>query len=314
MSRIRTAFLGTPEIAKKCLESLIRDEHFEVVGVASQPDRPAGRKMKLTPSPVKELALSLGIPMISPESINTPESLAEVASWRAEVAVVVAFGQIVSQKFLDLFPAKVVNLHASLLPKWRGAAPVQRALMNGDLETGVALQIMVKKLDAGPILGARKIQIPSSMNSNELFSEVIRMGSDLLEVDLMDYLRGNLVPHAQDESQASYASKILKEEAKIDWSHDAWSIHNRVRGLASGPQAFTHRQGKLLKIHRTQVVDHIPSSLKIGELYSVGDELFVGTSLGVLQLLELQPESKSSMKTAEYLRGHPVQKGESFEF
>lgn len=311
MSRIRIAFMGTPEISKKFLECLIKDEHFEVVGVVTQPDRPAGRKMQLTPSPVKVLAQSLGIPVISPESINTQESLDTVASWKAEACVVVAYGQIVSQKLLDLFPNRVVNVHASLLPHLRGAAPVQRSLMAGEAVTGVSLQVMVKKLDAGPVLGVRKIQVSEDMNAAELFGEMIKGGCDLLEVDFMDYLRGNLSPSPQDESKATYAPKIDKKESVIDWNRSAREIHNQIRGLYLGPQAFTKRSGKILKIHQSQVSNE-PLRLKPSEIHQTGDRFFVGTGDGVLELLIVQPESKPKMETSEYLKGKPVQKGECF--
>lgn len=309
MSRIRIAFMGTPEISKQFLECLIKDEHFEVVGVVTQPDRPAGRKMQLTPSPVKALAESLGIEVLSPESVNTENVIGQIASWKAEACVVVAFGQIVSQKILDLFPSRVVNVHASLLPHLRGAAPVQRSLMAGESVTGVSLQVMVKKLDAGPVLGVRKIQVPDHMNSEELFQEMIKGGCDLLAVDFMDYLRGNLSPTPQDESKATYASKIDKKEALIDWNRSARDIHNQIRGLFSGPQAFTKRAGQILKLHQSQVSD-IDIPLKPSEAYQQGERLFVGAGEGVLELLIVQPESKPKMKASEYLKGKPIHKGE----
>ncbi|NCN40945.1 methionyl-tRNA formyltransferase [bacterium] len=310
MSRVRIAFLGTPEISRHFLESLIKDEHYEVVGVITQPDRPAGRKMNLQASPVKVLAESLGIPVLSPETINSQSIRDQVVTWRAEACVVVAFGQIVSQKFLDLFPGRVVNIHASLLPHLRGAAPVQRSLMAGEKQTGVSLQVMVKKLDAGPLLGVRKIQVPESMNAIELFSEMIRLGKDLLEVDFMDYLRGNLSAIPQDESLATYAHKIDKSEALIDWKRSAVEIHNQVRGLAMGPQAFTHRDGKVLKIHKTIVSEKV-SDLSPGSMIQEGSQLFVTTGEGVIELLGVQPESKPQMKTEDYLRGKPVKEKES---
>jgi methionyl-tRNA formyltransferase len=310
VSRIRIAFLGTPEISKSFLEDLIKDEHFEVVGVITQPDRPAGRKMKLTPSPVKALAENLGIPVLSPETVNTPQVREQVQAWKAEACVVVAFGQLLSQKFLDLFPNRVVNVHASLLPRWRGAAPVQRSLMAGETVTGVSLQVMVKKLDAGPLLGLRKIPVAEDMNAVELFGEMARAGKDLLAVDFMDYLRGNLSPEPQEEGEATYAAKIDKAEARIDWSLPARDIHNRIRGLAAGPQAFTQRGGKILKVHRSQVKD-IAATLKPGALLQKENHLFVGTGEGVLELLEVQPESKPRMAAAEYLKGKSVQSGES---
>jgi methionyl-tRNA formyltransferase len=312
VSRIRIAFLGTPEISKEFLECLIKDEHFEVIGVVTQPDRPSGRKMQLTPSPVKVLAQSLGLEVLSPESVNSPEILSKIAAWKVEACVVVAFGQIVSQKFLDMFPGRVVNVHASLLPHLRGAAPVQRSLMAGEKQTGVSLQVMVKKLDAGPLLGVRKIAVSDEMNSDQLFAQMIKGGCDLLEVDFMDYLRGNLSATPQDESKATYAHKIDKSEALIIWSKSAHEIHNQVRGLYSGPQAFTYRDGKILKVHQTKVWDQLSEKIDLsqGELLQRNNQLLVGTGDGVLELLEVQPESKPRMKTAEYLKGKAVQKGD----
>lgn len=314
MSRIRAVFLGTPELARVCLESMIKDEHFEVVGVVSQPDRPAGRKLQLTPSPVKELVLPLGIPVITPEKINTDEALTTIASWRAEVAVVVAYGQILSQRFLDLFPQRVVNVHASLLPRWRGAAPVQRALMAGDPETGVSLQIVVRKMDAGAVLGVRKIPLPPEVNSNDVFAKCADLGSELIAVELMDYLRGNLTPIPQDEAKVTHAAKISKEEAFIDWSWSAEKVHNHVRGLASGPIASTRRAGKVVKLHVTRIVEPQGSNAAPGTLVAAGaSTLHVLCGQGVLEIIKLQPESRSAMSSADYLRGYPVQKGDAFE-
>lgn len=312
MSRIRAVFLGTPDIARACLEAMIKDEHFEVVGVVSQPDRPAGRKLKLTPSPVKDLVLPLGIPVLTPEKINTDEVLQTIADWRAEVAVVVAYGQILSQKFLDLFPQRVVNVHASLLPRWRGAAPVQRALMTGDADTGVSLQIVVRKMDAGPILGARKIPLPPEVNANDIFAKVAALGSELLSVELMDYLRGNLTPLPQDESKVTLAPKIAKEEAFVDWSWPAEKVHNHVRGLTAGPIAATLRGGKIVKLHATKVVEPQGSKGAAGTLVAVSaSTLHVLCGQGVLEIIKLQPESRSAMTAAEYLRGYPVKSGTS---
>ncbi|HAG92411.1 MAG TPA: methionyl-tRNA formyltransferase [Bdellovibrionales bacterium] len=309
MSRVRIAFLGTPDLSKQFLEALIKDEHYEVVGVISQPDRPAGRKMILQASPVKSLAESLGIPTLSPETVNTEEIREVVKSWRAEACVVVAFGQILGQKFLDLFPNRVVNIHASLLPHLRGAAPVQRSLMAGETETGVTLQVMVKKLDAGPVLGMRKISVPEEMNAIELFSEMIQKGKELLEVDFMDYLRGNLSASPQNEEHATYAHKIEKSESKVQWSNSAKDIHNLVRGLAMGPQAYGVRQEKNLKIHRTKVSTENLSGAP-GTLVQKANQLFVVCGQGVLELIEVQPESKPRMSVEDYLRGRPVESGE----
>lgn len=183
MSKVRILFLGTPEFAAASLRRLINDEHFEIVAVVSQPDRPAGRKMQLKPSPVKELALAHGLKVYSPETVNTQEFRDEIASLGAESAAVVAFGQILGQKFLDLFPQACVNVHASVLPRWRGAAPIQRAVMAGDRESGVALQIVVRKLDAGPVLGIRRLAIPDEMDAQQLHDQLKELGADLLHIE-----------------------------------------------------------------------------------------------------------------------------------
>ncbi len=312
MSRIRTLFLGTPEIARTCLEAMIKDEHFEIVGVVTQPDRPAGRKLQLQPSPVKELVLPLGIPILSPENINVPEVLQQIAALKAECAVVVAFGQILRNEFLAMFPNKVVNVHASILPHLRGAAPIQRALMNGDKETGVSLQVMVRKLDAGPLLGVRRFALTDEMNAYDSYKKCEELGVQLLVVDFMDYMRGNLHAVAQDESKVTLAPKIDKSEAAIDWSRPAETIHNLVRGLAMGPVAQTTRAGKILKIHRTLVVNEQDTAVRPGQLAQVHKSLIVQCGQGSLELLEIQPESRAKMPVGEYLRGYPVKPGDFF--
>lgn len=313
MSRIRTLFLGTPDIARTCLEAMIKDAHFEVVGVVTQPDRPAGRKLQLQPSPVKELVLPLGIPVLTPENINTPEVMEQIAAFKAEVAVVVAFGQILKKPFLKLFPNKVVNVHASVLPRWRGAAPIQRALMAGDTETGVCLQVMVRKLDAGAVLGTRRFALTPEMTAWDSYKKCEELGAKLLEVDLMDYLRGNLTPVPQDESQVTYAHKIEKAESEIDWSWPAEKIHNLVRGLAMGPVAQTRRDGKILKVHRTRVTALSKEATPPGAAVKSPEKtLIVQCGVGSLELLEVQPESRAKMPIEEYLRGYPVKPGDQF--
>lgn len=313
MSRIRTLFLGTPEIARFCLEAMIKDPHFEVVGVVSQPDRPAGRKMQLQPSPVKSLVLPLGIPILTPENVNSDDVLEQIHELRAEVAVVVAFGQILKQKLLDMFPAKIVNVHASLLPRWRGAAPIQRALMAGDRETGVCLQMMVRKLDAGPLLGSRRFSLGDEMNAFDSYHLCEQLGAQLIQVDLMDYLRGNLSAAPQDETKVTLAAKIDKGEALIDWNKDASVLHNLVRGLVMGPQAYTTSKGKTLKIHRARPHAGKRGLMRPGQVAQVSEKsLLVQCGTGSLELLEVQPESRAKIQINEYLRGYPAKVGDSF--
>jgi methionyl-tRNA formyltransferase len=292
---------------------MIKDPHFEVVGVVTQPDRPAGRKMQLTPSPVKTLVEPLGIPVLTPENVNEQSVLDQIKTFKAEVAVVVAFGQIMKQPLLDMFPAKIVNVHASLLPRWRGAAPIQRAIMAGDKETGVCMQVMVRKLDAGPVLGQRKFALTPEMTAFDSYDLCQKLGAELIAVDLMDYLRGNLSALPQDPQLVTFAPKIEKADAEVDWTKSGEEIHNLVRGLYLGPNAFTSRAGKTLKLWKTRVTGSGSASLKPGQVRDVTEKsLIVQCGTGSLELLEVQPESRSRMPIGEYLRGYPMSVGDSF--
>ncbi|WP_413577836.1 methionyl-tRNA formyltransferase [Bdellovibrio sp. HCB290] len=311
MSKVRVCFLGTPEFAVTSLKALLADEHFEVVGVVTQPDRPAGRKMQLTPSPVKVLALEHGLKVISPESLKKdPEAVAEIRSWGAEVGVVVAFGQILTEDFMSSFRFGCVNVHGSILPRWRGAAPIQRAIESGDEESGVALQKMVKKLDAGDIIGIRRVKITPEMHALQLHDVLADLGADLLRVELMDYVRGNLAPVPQDESLVTIAPKIDKAESLVDWSKSAKSIDGKVRGFVYGPGTYTLLDGKKLKLH---VVRPLPASgaAAPGTVTAVDSDSFtVATGDGLLKVLEVQPESRNRMKVSDFLKGHALKPGD----
>src|SRR5690606_9079055 len=252
MTKLRLAFMGTPVFAVTSLAALAEAGH-EIACVYSQPPKPAGRGHREQPSPVHRFAAERGWLVRTPKSLRDAAEQEAFAALELDVAVVVAYGLILPRPILQAPRLGCVNVHASLLPRWRGAAPIQRALMAGDQETGVCLQIMVRKLDAGPILGSRKIPLTEDMNAIDLYERCKVLGADLIAVDLMDYLRGNLSPTPQDESQVTYAPKISKEEAEIHWEWDAERIHNLVRGLALGPFAYTQRAGRTLKIHRTRV-------------------------------------------------------------
>jgi len=313
VSKVRVCFLGTPDIAVTCLSGMLADPHFEIVGVITQPEKPAGRKMQLTPTPVHTFAKSKSLNVISPPSVNTPEIQTQVGEWRAEVAVVVAFGQIVSPSFLDLFPQGCVNVHASLLPRWRGAAPIQRAVQAGDKVTGVCLQKMVKKLDAGDVIGSREFPINDEITALELLDEMGRLGVQLLRIDLMDYLRGNLIPTVQNESLVTYAKKIEKTESEIKWAESGLWIHNTVRALTMGPGTWTLWAGQKIKIHKTRLTSlGLSSSVPPGSLHAEGSQLFVKTADAWLEILELQPESRNRQNAAEFLRGQPLQKSARF--
>lgn len=309
---MRVCFLGTPDFAVEGLKTLCADEHFEVVGVITQPDRPAGRKLQLTPSSVKQFALAQGLPVISPESLkNNPLILDEVKSWSAELAVVIAYGQILTEDFLKSFIYGCVNLHASLLPQWRGAAPIQRAIEAGDKFTGVTLQKMVKKLDAGDVLGSRKTLIQEGEDSKSLFVRLSQLGNELLHVELMDYVRGNLVPTPQDEKLVTYAKKIEKVESFILWNQSAVGIERKIRAFTMGPGCHTVLENKILKIHSSKVETHFQApGATPGEIVDIRENSMVlATGDGFLEVFEVQPESRSRMKVKDFLKGYPLKKG-----
>lgn len=311
MKKVRVCFLGTPEFAVTSLKALLEDARFEVVGVVTQPDRPAGRKLQLTPSPVKSLALAHNLKILTPESLKAnPSMLQEIKSWGADVAVVVAFGQILTQEFLDSFPHGCVNVHGSILPRWRGAAPIQRAIEAGDEESGVALQKMVRKLDAGDIIGIRKVQITPELNALELHDELARLGADLLTKELLEYVSGELVPVPQDESQVTLAKKIDKQESQVDWATSAKAIDGKIRGFVYGPGTYTLLQGKKLKLHKaTPMVES--TKAEPGTVTAVQEDHFcVATGEGVLKIYEVQPESRNRMKVQDFLKGHPLKVGD----
>lgn len=324
MSKVRILFLGTPEFAVTCLEAMVKDEHYEIVGVITQPDRPAGRKMQLTPTAVKLFCQKKNIRVISPESLKDEEIQHEIQSWSAEVAVVVAFGQLLTEKFMNLFPLGAVNVHGSLLPRWRGAAPIQRAIEAGDLETGVALQKMVKKLDAGDVLGIRKIAITQDMNAQELHDELARLGGELLNIELMDYVRGNLTATPQNEEFVTYAKKIEKAEGEINWNNSALQILNRVHAFVMGPGSFTFFNGIKVKVHQTQLLSEdrvlmnpimqlaVNTPMPGVVMFAEGSECWISTGKGFLKILEIQPESRNRMKIEDFIKGYGLKSGDQF--
>jgi methionyl-tRNA formyltransferase len=306
---VRVLFLGTPDIAVPCFEELLNTPGLQVVGCLSQPDRPAGRSMKVQSSPVKQLALSRGVPVLTPESARTPDVIEWIRNLKPDSAVVVAYGQILSKEFLSLFPRPAVNIHASLLPRWRGAAPIQRSIIEGDSETGVALQVIVSKLDAGPILGIKKISIAEDMTSYDLYMKLRSVAPALLAAEFIDHLAGRLVAQPQDESKVTIAQKVLKEEGSIDWSLEARKINRKVRGLWMWPGSWTVRNGKTLKVWKNAVVT--ASKSRPGEVLKVSSDSFtVGCGEDALEIFEVQPESRAKMNVSEYLKGYTVRVGE----
>lgn len=313
VSNIRICFLGTPDFAAEHLQTLIQHSYFKVAGVVTQPDRPSGRKMQLTSSAVKVLALQNNLEVLTPENLRKDSACFEkIKSWNCDIAVVVAFGQILNQEFLDHFRFGAVNIHGSLLPKWRGAAPIQRSIEAGDTNTGVSLQKMVKKLDAGPVIGERKIQLDHEITATALYSALSKLGCELLINELIEFTKGRIQPQDQDESQVTLAVKIEKEESLILWDTSAEKIHNKVRAFTMGPGTHCLWNGNRLKIHRTKVVDQKATG-KISEVVSCENgALILQTGQGQISLLEVQLESKSKMLIENFLKSHRPQKGDLF--
>lgn len=312
--KLRVVFLGTPEIAVKSLEYLISSSEVEVVAVITQPDRPSGRGHKLVAPPVKQLALEHGLEVFQPVSISKDLELIEkLKKLDVDYFVTFAFGQILSQSVLDLPKIATINLHASLLPKCRGANPIQRALVNGEGKTGITTMITVLKLDAGAICSSEEIEITKNMNSIEL-KEIISERSPKLILSTLTGLKdGSIKPVLQDENEVTFAHKFKKEEGLIDWSKTAKDIHNQVRGLVDSFCAYTFFNGKMVKILKSEVVDladgaccgAILNVSKLGILVKAGD--------GAILIEEVKPESKGKMKASDFANGAKIKAGDFFK-
>jgi len=307
---IKVVFAGTPAFSVGCLNALLSDAGVEVVGVVSQPDRKAGRGMKLTPSPVKKAALDAGIDVITPESLrDNDEALAWLKSKEADLLVVVAFGMILPKSWLETPKVAPINVHASLLPRWRGAAPIERALLAGDSETGVGIMQMEEGLDTGGVYAESRLPITAEATGSELWLLLAEMGAKLLVESLPGIVSGGLIPVPQDASKVTYAKKLTSEERVIDWHESAVSVGRTVRCFSPKPGARTMFRGKWLKIVRGEVVED-SAGLPAGTVVD-DKQLDVACSDGSLyRMLEVQPEGKKAMSADAFLRGAQLKKGD----
>ncbi len=294
----RVVFMGSPDFALPSLERLAA--HYTVVGVVTQPDRPAGRGRTLTPPPIKLLADQLGLPTIQPERLRAPEAQEQLNAWAPDLIVVTAYGQILRQNVLDLPRFGVINVHASLLPRWRGAAPIQAALLHGDRETGVTIMKLDAGIDTGPTLARRATAIAEGDNAATLSARLAQMGADLLVECLPAYLEGRLRAVPQPEEGATYAGMIKKEEGQLDFSQSAEALVRRVRAFTPWPGAFTFVEGSLLKVLRAHAA---AGKGEVGQRVSTGGKPAFGTAQGLLVLDEVQPAGKKPMAGDVFLRG-----------
>lgn len=300
---MRVIFMGTPDFAVASLEALLR-EH-EVLAVITQPDKPKGRGKKLAFSPVKEYALAHGLAVLQPERVKAPEFVEELRKYNAELIAVTAFGQILPEEILNMPEYGCINVHGSLLPKYRGAAPIQWSVLNGDLTAGVTTMYMAEGMDTGDMILSRSVPVGEDETSGELFDRLAVLGAEALSETVRLIAGGNAPRTPQDDAQASRASMLTKEMAVIDWSKSAREVHNLIRGMNPWPTAHTRLGGKVLKVHRSRVVEGA------GEPGIVldGKRLIVGCGEGAVELVEIQPEGSRRMPAADYLRGHPVETG-----
>ena len=297
---MRILFMGTPQFAVPSLERLY--ESFEIVGIITQPDRPAGRGKRLRPPPVKLLAQELGLPVHQPERIR--DFVERIKALKPDCIVVVAYGKILPREILDIPPYKVINLHASLLPKYRGAAPIQRALMAGEETTGNTVMLVNERMDAGDILSQEEIPIDEEDNLETLSDKLSRKGANLLVKTLSMWFERKITPILQNEEEATYAPPIQKEELRICWKAPARSVRDRVRGLY--PNTYTFFRGERLKILKVRVSD---GSGEPGEV--IDPERFeVACGEGSVEILELTTPKGRRVSRDEFLRGYSVSKGE----
>ena len=297
---MKILFMGTPQFAVPSLEKL--SERFDVIGVVTQPDRPAGRGKKLRPPPVKLLAQRLGLPVYQPERIR--DFVGEIKSLKPDCIVVVAYGKILPKELLGIPPYKVVNLHASLLPKYRGAAPIQRALMAGEKVTGNTVMLVNERMDAGDILSQEEIPIEEEDNLETLSEKLSKRGADLLVRTLSLWFEGRITPVPQNEEEAIYAPPIQKEELRICWKAQAQSVRDRVRGLYPG--AYTFFRDERLKILRVKVSE---GSGEPGEVIDP-DKFKVACGEGSVEILELMTPKGRRVSREEFLRGYSIRRGE----
>ena len=303
---MRVVFMGTPDIAATCLKKLLADG-FDVVGVFTQPDRPKGRGMKMVYSPVKEVALAAGLPVFQPENFRGDEPVEQLKALEPDIVAVVAYGRILPQRVLDI-PAKgCVNIHASLLPQYRGSAPYQWAVLDGQKETGVSAQHMVLQMDAGDVIDVARTAIDENETAGELLDRLAVLGADLLSRTLARFEKGNVEALRQNEAEVTFAPMLDKNMCPIDWTKTARQVHNHVRGLHPWPVATAELGGTKFKIHQTVVLENAPAAAPGTILGLTKTGLQVACGDGAVEIRSLQAEGGKRMAAPDYFRGHPLE-------
>ncbi len=295
---MKIVFMGTPDFAVPCLQALL-DHPYEVAGVFTQPDKPKGRGYQLTPPPVKELAVSRGIPVFQPRTLRDGEALAQLQVLRPDLIIVVAYGKILPKEILDLPRLGCINVHASLLPRYRGAGPIQWAVLNGETVTGVTTMYMAEGLDTGDMLESASLEIGPDETADELHDRLSQLGAKLLLSTVEKAEKGLLEPKKQDDALSCYAPMLTKELSRIDFSRPAQEVHNQIRGLSTWPAAYTCYQGKRLKVYRS----HLAQGTGEPGVLLDPRHFVVACGDGAVQLAEVQYEGSRKMSGEEFLRG-----------
>ena len=310
---MKIVYMGTPDFAVAPLEAILKAGH-EVTAVVTQPDRQKGRGREVQYSPVKECALSYGIPVLQPLKIKEKDAVEELRKYPADIFVVAAFGQLLSEEILNMPRLGCINIHASLLPAYRGAAPIQWCVINGEEKTGVTIMQMAKGMDTGDILLQKEVVLDEKETGGSLFDRLMETGAELIVEALPKIEAGELIPVVQKEELATYAGKITKDMGNIDFAKSAVTIERLIRGLNPWPSAFTHYKGKILKIWEADVVSECANAENPvpGTVIAMDKESFtLATGEGALRIRSLQPEGKKRMSCAEFMRGYEVKVGEA---
>jgi len=310
---VRIAFFGTPDFAVPSLDAVARSRH-DLAVVVTQPDKPRGRGKKVTPAPVKARALELGVPVLQPTALKPPAFAAELAALHLDLAVVAAYGRILPAHVLTTPRLGMINVHASLLPRWRGAAPVHRAVLADDRETGVTIMRVVPALDAGPMLARLPTPIGADETSEELERRLAVLGADLLGETIEALARGPVTETDQDESLVTYAHRLERRESSLDWSLPAADVHNQIRGLTPWPLTSSLLAGRRLILHRSRVAERDGVLATPGTVLGASDSgLVVAAGRGSVTLIEVQAEGRPPMPVRAFLNGHRVHAGEKLE-
>jgi len=323
MTTIRIVFMGTPDFARVCLESLVGQattgRPYDVAAVFTQPDRPANRGKRLQASPVKEYALQMGIPVLQPEKIKTADGIAMLQQLNADIFVVAAYGQILSQKILDIPKYGAINVHASLLPKYRGASPIQQAIADGETTTGITIQQMDRGVDTGDMILKREVAIGPTDTGGTLHDKLCEIAPEALLAALQLIESGQARPVPQDHALATHAPLITKQMARIDWSKLAADIANLIRAYNPFPGAFAELDGRQIKIWRAEVVDPAltaggiepPLRSPAGQIVHVcpKEGIFVAAADATIRIIELTPPNAKKMAAADFVRGHKIEVG-----